>query len=106
MLTSERLKVSRLGRRSPFESGLTHRLVLDGRELEIKADSDKLSPKLIENFLQLFTLQLELNPEMKRFEGSTSLNGHAISLSLDKPSSKDLSYLKKFLNGFIKRIEL
>lgn len=105
-LTSERLKEAKTGKQSSYENVLSHKLSLEGRDLEIKADSSDLSPKLIDNFLQLFKLQLEIDPNMKRYEGTTSLNGQSLSISLEKPSPKDYTYLRKFLDAFSKRVEL
>ena len=87
---------------SAYEFYLGHTLNLDGRELLIRATTDKLSSPLVNQFLKLFQLQMELDPNMKRFEATSSLQGETIYVALDQPRQEDSKYLKKFFAAYSK----
>ena len=87
---------------SAYEFYLGHTLNLDGRELLIRATTDKISTSLVNQFLKLFQLQMELDPNMKRFEATSSLQGETIYVALDQPRQEDSKYLKKFFAAYSK----
>lgn len=84
-----------------FENYISNQFKLDGRDLTVRTKSEKVSPDLINQMYKLFIAQLEIEPNMGKFESRAERDGQSLIVEIDHPKKSDATKLKKLLNTLL-----
>ena len=88
---------------SYFENYISNQFKLEGRDLTVRSKPEKVSSDLINQMYKLFLTQLEIEPNMGRFESKAERDGQSLVVELDQPKKSDAAKLKQLLTKLLTR---
>ncbi len=84
-------------RASVFEKFIEQSLNINGKKVEIRTSSQKLSNDLVKQFMKSLWLQFELNPDQALLTSRLNVGNEAIEVEVEKPAKSDLKKVQSFI---------
>ena len=92
--------IQRSNRRSSvFEKFIEQSLNINGKKVEIRTSSSKLSSELVNKFMKSLLLQFDLNPDQKVLSTRLNIGNEAIEVEVEKPAKSDLKKIQSFIES-------
>jgi hypothetical protein len=92
--------IQRSNRRSSvFEKFIEQSLNINGKKVEIRTSSSKLSSELVNKFMKSLLLQFDLNPDEKVLSTRLNIGNETIEVEVEKPAKSDLKKIQSFIES-------